>query len=207
MQIDENSVMWSAPERDRAERPLLVLLHGFGSDEGDMFSLSRLLPLDPVIASVRAPLPQGPGYTWFPSAEGALAADRFDAVDESVGALLKWLDSTSSTVVGVLGFSQGGAMALELMRAQPERFRFIVQLSGFVFPSEHPGDERLAALRPPVFWGRGTEDTVIPASLIENTREWLGVHSTLTEGIYEGLGHAVSDAELGEVGAFIRSAL
>lgn len=206
MRIDQDAVMWSAPERDRAGRPLLVLLHGFGSTEGDMFALSRSLPLEPVIASVRAPLRAGPGYTWFPS-DDASSEERFDSIADVTTSLLDWVDSTQSTGIGLLGLSQGGAMALELLRARPEAFDYVVQLSGFVVPSDHPGDTRLAELTPPVFWGRGTVDEVIPSSLIDHTQEWLPRHSSLTEGIYEGLGHAVSDAELSDVRAFIRANL
>jgi phospholipase/carboxylesterase len=221
VKIDADAVIWSAPERERAGRPLLVLLHGYGSHEGDMFALARSLPLEPVIASVRAPHREGTGYTWFPSTDtttdsttdsttGAhddAAEARFDAIHDTVHALINWLDTTSSTSLGLLGLSQGGAMALELMREQPERFGYVVQLSGFVFPAEHPGDALLADVRPPVFWGRGTDDDVIPESLVDHTQQWLSAHSTLTEGIYEGLGHAVSDAEISELGAFIRSQL
>ncbi len=206
MHIDSDAVMWSAPERERAGRPLLVLLHGFGSNEGDMFSFARSLPLEPVIASLRAPLPAGHGYTWFPS-DDADPNERFDSIADVTHALRNWVSATSSSGVGLLGFSQGGAMALELLREQPERFDYVVQLSGFVLPSDHSGDALLSELTPPVFWGRGTADAVIPASLIAHTQQWLPQHSTLTEGIYEGLGHEVSDFELGELSAFIRSHL
>lgn len=206
MRIDPDTVMWSAPERDRGSRPLLVLLHGFGSNEGDMFEFSRMLPLEPVIASVRAPVPAGTGYTWFPS-DDASSEERFDSIADVTEALLDWLDSTQHTGVGLLGLSQGGAMSLEMLRERPDSFTYVVQLSGFVLPTDHPGDARLAELKPPVFWGRGTRDEVIPPSLIDHTQRWLPEHSTLTEGIYEGLGHAVSDAELSELGAFIRSVL
>lgn len=206
MRIDPDAVMWSAPERERAGRPLLVLLHGFGSNEGDMFTFARSLPLEPVVASVRAPLRAGPGYTWF-SSDDPSSAERFDSITEVTAALLDWVNSTSSTGVGLLGLSQGGAMSLEMMRAQPERFDYVVQLSGFVLPSDHDGDAQLAARKPPVFWGRGTTDDVIPASLIEHTHQWLSVHSTLTEGIYEGLGHVVSKLELSELSTFIRANL
>lgn len=206
MRIDPDAVMWSAPERERAGRPLLVLLHGFASDEGDMFSFSRSLPLEPVIASVRAPLQTGPGYTWFPP-DDANPDERFNSIAAATTALLDWADSITSTGIGLLGFSQGGAMALEMLRQQPDRFDYVVPLSGFVLPSDHAGDARLAERRPPVFWGRGTTDEVIPASLIEHTQQWLPQHSTLTAGIYEGLGHAVSDIELMELSAFIRSHL
>ncbi len=217
MQVDRDAVLWSAPERERAGRPLLVLLHGYGSHEGDLFSLARSLPLEPVIASVRAPLAQGPGYAWFPPVGPLLTGqspagqpaveERFAAIDESMSALIDWLDTTDSTGVGLLGFSQGAAMALQLLREQPTRLDYVVALSGFVVPNDHDGDALLAELRPPVFWGRGTDDTVIASSLIDNTIEWLPSHSTLTEGIYEGVGHWVSPEEISELGAFIRSQL
>ncbi|GAA3731374.1 dienelactone hydrolase family protein [Leifsonia bigeumensis] len=222
MGIDPDAVLWSAPERERAGRPLLVLLHGYGSHEGDLFSLAQSLPLEPVIASVRAPLAQGPGYAWFPPVGPLLAGqspagqvpagqpsveERFAAINESTSALIDWLDTTESTGVGLLGFSQGAAMALQLLREQPTRFDYVVALSGFVVPNDHGGDARLAELRPPVFWGRGTDDTVIASSLIDHTIEWLPAYSTLTEGIYEGVGHWVSPDEISELGAFIRSQL
>lgn len=208
LRIDPDAVLWSAPERERAHRPLLVLLHGYGSHEGDLFALARSLPLEPVVASVRAPLTEGGGYAWFPPSLGSSTAEeRFEAAAEATRALLDWLDTTESTGVGLLGFSQGAAITLEALREQPTRFDYAVPLSGFVLPTEHEGDARLAELRPPVFWGRGTHDPIIPDSLINHTQEWLPLHSTLTERIYEGLDHSVSPQEISELGEFIRAQL
>jgi len=207
VRIDPDAVIWSAPERDRAARPLLVLMHGFGSHEGDLFELSRSLPLEPVVASIRAPLVEGSGYAWFPRSDGTDATHRFDAAADAARAVLDWLDTTTSSSVGVLGFSQGAAIALQLLREQPTRFAYAIPLSGFVLPVDHDGDARLAELRPPVFWGRGTADDVIPESLVNHTLEWLPQHSTLTQGIYEDVGHWVSPEEISELGAFIHSHL
>jgi len=213
MRIDPDAVLWSAPERERAGRPLLVLLHGYGSHEGDLFGLSPQLPLHPVIASVRAPLPAGSGYAWFPfSTEEAPAAG---IVDDAARALVEWLDTTTSTSVGLLGFSQGGAMALQLLRHAPTRFAYAVVLAGFAIDeggevacaTATARDAHLAAASPPVFWGRGTADQVIPADLVAYTQRWLPSHSTLTERIYEDLAHGVSAAEVGDVSAFIRRQL
>ena len=55
MQLDSDAVIWSRPEAERAGRPLLVLLHGLGSHEGDLFALSPYLPTEFTIAAVRAP--------------------------------------------------------------------------------------------------------------------------------------------------------
>ena len=207
VKIDPSAVAWSAPERERAGRPLLVLLHGYGSYEGDLFGLSPQLPLEPVIASVRAPLPVGQGFAWAPLASGADAATVSAAADDAALAILDWLDTTESTSVGLLGFSQGGAMSLELLRADPERFAYAVNLSGYAAPVAREGDSALAERRAPVFWGRGTHDDVIPAEAVAHTTEWLPEHSRLVGRVYEGLAHAISQQELADVRGFIERQL
>ena len=202
--IDPSAIIWSAPEAERAGRPLLVLLHGYGSHEGDLFGLSPHLPLQPVIASVRAPLRAGPGYAWY-GLEGETPESRSEGADAAARGLLHWLDGVQASSVGLLGFSQGGAMSIHLLRHAPERFDFAVSLAGFVVQGDAPADARLAALAPPVFWGRGTHDAVIPPAFVDHTQSWLPKHSTLTERIYEGLGHSVSEAELADVLTFLRA--
>ena len=59
-------VLWSRPESERSGTPLLVIFHGYGADEADLFSWPRQLPAEFTVASVRAPLQAGPGYAWFP---------------------------------------------------------------------------------------------------------------------------------------------
>lgn len=201
MRLDPDAVLWSAPERERAGRPLIVLLHGYGSHEGDLFALSPRLPLEPVVASVRAPLPMGPGFAWWEVRE--LGVPDPAPVADAVDAVLEWLNGIEYTSVSLLGFSQGGAIALQLLRTAPDRFTSVVNLSGFVVPGELPGDAELAARKPPVFWGRGTLDGVIPSAAIEYTLDWLPEHADADIRVYENLGHAVSADELTDLAAFL----
>ena len=203
MTIDSDAVLWSAPERERAGRPLLVLLHGYGSHEGDLFSLAPGLPLDPVIASLRAPLRAGQGNAWFPLTAETFADDMEALTDAAARDVLDWLDATESTQVGILGFSQGGATALQVLRLAPERIAYTVMLSGFVVGADHPGDAALAAVRPPVFWGRGTVDRVIPAPAVDWTAVWLPKHADTTTRVYEDLAHGISREELVDINRFI----
>ena len=55
-----------------------------------------------------------------------------------------------------------------------------------------------------MFWGRGTLDTLIPASAVERTEAWLPSHSSATIRIYENMGHSVSSEELNDITAFLR---
>jgi phospholipase/carboxylesterase len=204
VKLDADAVIWSAPERDRAGRPLLVLLHGYASHEGDLFQLAPRLPLGPVVASVRAPIRESGGWAWFSFAETGIADPNSADVSEAAAALLVWLDSLEFTSVTLLGFSQGAAVSLQALRLAPERFASIVALSGFSAEGSAPGDDRLEALKPPVFWGRGTRDQIIATPLIERTEAWLPAHANATTRIYEDLGHGVSVDELRDVTEFLR---
>ena len=205
MEINPGTVLWSAPEAERAGRPTLILLHGHRMDERIGFELRHHLPSELVFASVRAPREaRGGGYAWFPM-DGSFS---LEAIDHSAAAVLSWLDSVQTDgPVGVLGFSQGVATAFQMVRRDPARFAYAVNLSGGVVPFPGRGDAELAARRLPVFWGRGDQDSVIPALLVESTRWWLRQHTDLTERVYPGLSHNVSHAELADLAAFVRMQL
>jgi phospholipase/carboxylesterase len=205
MEINPGTVLWSAPEAERAGRPTLVLLHGHRMNERVGFELHHHLPSELVFASVRAPREaRGGGYAWFPL-DGSFS---LEAIDHSAAAVLNWLDSVEVTgPVGILGFSQGVATAFQMVRHDPARFAYAVNLSGGVVPFPGRGDAALTARRLPVFWGRGDRDAVIPAALIESTRWWLRRHTDVTERVYPGLSHNVSAAELADLAAFVRMRL
>ncbi|WP_374197919.1 alpha/beta hydrolase [Microbacterium sp. cx-59] len=201
--LDDAAVLWS--DGPREGKPLLVLLHGYGSDERDLFGLVPHLPAAFSFAAVRAPLAPpwpSPGYSWYPidGLDGRSAQPTTDAAAR----LVAWIDArTDADTIGLLGFSQGAAVALQALRLHPERFAFVVGLSGYATPGALPGDAALAQTRPPVFWGRGTADTVIPAPLVAHTTEWLPTHADLSGRVYPGLGHSVSAEELADVRQFL----
>jgi phospholipase/carboxylesterase len=207
--LDPAAVLWSADPADRAGRPLLVLLHGYGSDERDLFGLVPYLPPQFVIAAVRAPLSPpfpAPGYSWYPI-EGLDGRDPTHVTD-AASRVVEWVDAVAAgTAVGLLGFSQGAAVALQAMRLNPERFAFAVNLSGYATPGALPRDGALAERRPPVFWGRGTRDDVIPPFLVEHTALWLPEHVELSGRVYPGLTHSVSEQELDDVRVFLEMRL
>ena len=200
MRIDPDQVLWSAPEHQRAGRPLLLLLHGHNLDETVGFELRHELPADLVLASIRAPLTATNGYAWF-RLDPAVGFQQVDAVSRAV---LDWLDEQPpAPSVGLLGFSQGAAAGLEVLRQAPRRFAYAAVLSGFVVPAPHRGDAELLRDPPPVFWGRGSSDGLIPDPLLALTGSWLRRHTRLDERVYAGLGHNVNAAELGDLSRFL----
>ena len=208
--LDAEAVLWSADATARHGRPLLVLLHGYGADERDLFGLVPYLPPEFAVAAVRAPLAPpfpAPGYSWYPI-EGLETRDPSHTTAAAAG-LIEWVDAAASAhrTVGLLGFSQGAAVALQAMRLDPHRFAFAVNLSGYVTPGDLPRDGEFAEVRPPVFWGRGTNDDVIPGFLVDHTTEWLPGRTDLSGRVYPGLTHSVSEQELADVRVFLEKQL
>jgi phospholipase/carboxylesterase len=179
-------------------------MHGWSYDETHLFGFARLLAGEMVVASVRAPYAEAGGYAWFPSQGNPIGDPKPSVANDAAEAVLDWLDGlppTSST--GLLGFSQGGAMVLQLMRHAPERFDYGVQLAGFVVHDFQPGDAVLARTRPPVFWGRGELDGVIPRQAIRRTQAWMAAHTSQENAVYPGLGHDVAGREVTDFAAFV----
>ena len=204
LRIDPDAVLWSANDADRKGRPLLVLMHGYGSHEGDLFELAPYLPLGPVVASVRAPIPEAGGHAWFSRGDHGPGDAGPDAADAAARAVLDWLGTLpTAPSVGLLGFSQGAATALQVLRLDPDAVDYTVFLSGYVARGEHAGDAVLADRKPAVFWGRGTEDDIIPEHALERTLAWIPAHTSPDIRVYEGLAHGVSAQELTDVSAFI----
>ena len=158
-------VLWSKPEQERAGKPLLVLLHGYGANEQDLLSLADMLPQDFAVASLRAPIAMGPGFTWFPLT--ASIDYSLDAVKVAAGYVQDWLDAVKANhpSVTLLGFSMGMAMATTLLRQRPADFAAVVGLSGFVVDAGDDPSFRDGELdgTVPLFWGRDQQDPVITA--------------------------------------------
>jgi phospholipase/carboxylesterase len=202
--LDPRRVLWSAPEPQRAGRPLMVAMHGWSYDERQLFAFAHLFPAEMVVASVRAPCAEGGGYAWFPSRGNPIGNPQPRVANDAAEAVLDWLDTLPpAPSTGLLGFSQGGAMVLQLMRRAPGRFAYGVQLAGFVVDDCQPGDEVLARQRPPVFWGRGERDAVIPRHAIARTRSWMARHTSPQIAVYSGLGHDVAGREVTDFTAFL----
>lgn len=219
--VDAARIRWSV-SRDRLaaeleSRRLLIMLHGYGSNAADLFSLVPYLPDDYVIASVEGLEQAGPGWAWFPISIDPVSGDLTRDLDDVHGAthsLLGWLGALEVELgelpdTALLGFSQGGAMSIELLRHQPERFAGAVVFAGFALPDETSGaaerDAALAAVKPPVFWGRDPEDPVISQQLIDFTRAWLPAHSALDARLYGRIGHSLSIEEVEDAANFLRA--
>lgn len=217
LHVSDAATWWSVPGADvaaaLASRPLVVLLHGRGADERDLAGLVPALPSRFLYASVRAPLPVpmlGHGFEWFPPTGLDGVSPDGAAADAATRGMLSWLERTQSRArshgpVALLGFSQGGAMAVQLLRHAPELFAGAVVLSGFVARGLVSGDEAMAQIRPRVLWGHDPADPVVPTAATDRLRAFLSGHADAVERTYPGAGHGITAAEAADVAAFLES--
>lgn len=161
--------------------PLLLLLHGYGSHEGDLFDFADYVDPRLHVVSARAPLalPWG-GYAWYhlSGSPGRLIPDpesrgrALETLAKFVGALPARL-GTDPRRTYLLGFSQGAILSLGLAWRSPELLAGIVPVSGYLDPdlATEPPAAGLADL--PILQLHGSYDDVIPVAAAHRTRDIL----------------------------------
>jgi phospholipase/carboxylesterase len=194
--------------RTSSGRPMFVCIHGWGSNERDLADMMKYVAPYNDFASLRAPFTlsdTGAGaYSWFHDSVPT-GADLDRDIFAAATAIDGWVEANipAERAVVPIGFSQGGALAIHLLRINPERYRAVISLSGFLAPGKvkgsAPADERLAERDIPVFYGYGKNDTVIPKYELFATSAWLDEHSWLTAKSYPGLDHSVSLEEFSDL--------
>ena len=153
--------------------PLVVLLHGRGSNEHDILGLAAHLPAGPTYAAVRAPIAEGGGFAWF--ANRGIGRPVAESLRDTTAWFRTWLDEVAPAGRPVLlvGVSGGAAFAGGLLLGDPARYAGAAILYG-TLPFDaglrtDPG--RLANL--PVFVALGDGDHVIPRELLDRTWTYL----------------------------------
>ena len=196
--------------------PLLLLLHGVGSHEGDLIQLAPNLDGRFFVISARAPVTLAPGmYAWFEvqldpvrpiinSEQAELSRKRLvQFIDEAVTAY--GLDPAR---VYLMGFSQGAIISLSVALTRPEKVAGVVAMSGRVLPEIAPviaPPEALTGL--PIFVAHGTDDRVLPIHHGRAARDLLQrLPVALTYREY-AMGHQVSEDSLTEIAAWLAERL
>jgi phospholipase/carboxylesterase len=193
--------------------PVLVLLHGRGSDERDLFPLGRVLHPDATTVSVRAPFPAapwgyGPGYAWYrflggTTPESESFAQGQDALGALIAALPSQLRRTNPRLI-LGGFSQGGTSALAFMMRNPGRVHAVMVFSGFL--ADHPSvavtHERVRNTQ--IFWGHGTADSAVPYAAAEAGWQALRAAGAMLEArSYRAMSHTISEEEMRDAKAWL----
>ena len=197
----------AAAAAPRPRRAAAVLLHGRGADSEGMLALAQEFGQDD-IAYVA---PEAAGRSWYPYSFLAPLEQNepylSDALD-MVGAALSRLarEGYPPERVALIGFSQGGCLALEYAARNAERYGAVAGLSaGLIGPPGTPRDYKGSLAGTPVFLGCSDVDGHIPLTRVHESRDVLGkLGAEVDERIYPRMGHTVNADEVAAVTVLLK---
>jgi phospholipase/carboxylesterase len=173
----------SRPSSLKENAPLLIMLHGYGSDENDLFSFASELPKELFIISVRAPYSIQPyGNAWYAinfEAEKGKWSDNKQA-KQSRDLIANFIDEicmsypVDANNVTLLGFSQGTILSYAVALTYPEKIKNVIALSGYVNKDIIPNnliDSDYSKLD--FYCSHGSVDQVIPVDWARQTPKFL----------------------------------
>jgi phospholipase/carboxylesterase len=199
---------------DNSKSPVLILLHGRGTNEDDLLGLVDFLDPRFFVVSARAPyrFEEGSGgYTWFGLQEvGKPDPKQFS---EAYGSLLQFIDDVKTAYpvdpdrVFLLGFSMGSIMSLAVALTRPNAVRGIVAHSGYI--PENVSLQflwnQLSSLS--VFVAHGLKDPIIPIQKARRAKELLSkTGADLTYKEYP-IPHTISEESLTDLSKWLQKKL
>jgi phospholipase/carboxylesterase len=208
----------AAPPKQRlvAGTPVLILLHGFGANEDDLFSLAPYVDERFLVISPRAPITLGPlSFAWFNlgfSSEGIMIDPReVEAARRQLrGFITEVVEGYGIDPAGVYlaGFSQGAMISLSLALLNPGLVAGVVAMSGRALPETITMVTDREAIRGlPILATHGTRDMVLPIHHGRETRQLLAeLPVELTYHEYP-MGHEISLDSLRDVTTWLTSQL
>lgn len=188
------------PKNKIESPPLLILLHGYGSNEQDLFSFAEELPDDFLIVSAQAIYEMGfNSYAWYAinfDANNGKFSDLTQA-KKSINVIANFIDeiqkkyNTNLSKTFLLGFSQGAILSYALSFLYPNKVQYVIALSGYInfdlLPKEFPEN-----LETEYYSSHGTVDQVLPVTWARNSKPFLEKNNLNCEYSEYPVGHGVA---------------
>jgi len=172
------------PAKNPSENPpAIIMLHGFGSDENDLFSFAGELPDKYAIISLKAPIRLEPyGYAWyniyFDNSQGKFSDDEQAIASREL--VLKCIDEVVEKYdvdgenITLLGFSQGTILSFAVALSYPEKVKNVIGLSGYINEKIlKEGFEKNDFSKLKIYTSHGSVDQVIPVEWARKTAPFL----------------------------------
>ena len=188
------------PKLPAENPPLLILLHGYGSNELDLFSFADELPETLVIVSLRAPYEMGyGGYAWYDINLDS-KNNKFSDLNQARKSLqkitttidyIKTKHNTNPNNTFLLGFSQGAILSYALSFNFPNKIEHVIALSGYL-NSELITKENTQKIHTDYYISHGAVDQVIPVEWARKAGPFLDSKGLKNEYSEYPVGHGVA---------------
>jgi phospholipase/carboxylesterase len=196
----------SAGKNLKDAKRALILLHGRGASAEDILQLTNYLNVEDYAILV----PQATNHTWYPYSflvpenqnEPGLssALDLLNEIVKDINAA-----GIANSEIFFAGFSQGACLMLEFVSRNAQRWGGAVAFSGGLIgenvnPAKYNGDFN----NTPIFIGTSNPDPHIPVSRVQESTALLkSMNASVTEKIYQNMGHTISEDEIDKANQII----
>lgn len=190
-----------APEKLTTNAPAIIFLHGYGSNENDLFALAPQMPGNYYVFSLRAPFKIGAEqYQWYEIKRNAGNIEiNFEQEELSRKKLIKFIDQLvvkyklNKNKIIVAGFSQGGILAEAIGLTAPEKVAGVACFSGRFLPELKPLIKSKALLQnKKIFLAHGTQDQLLTINLAEENYKALTAFGLKVNFKKDDIGHSIS---------------
>ncbi len=201
------------PKNSTKKAPLLLLLHGYGSDEKDLFSFAEELPEEMFIISARAPFAMEPyGNAWY-AIHWDTTSGKFSDTEQakkSVDLIVQFIDEVIAEYpvdkgnVTLLGFSQGTILGYAVALNYPEKIKNVIALSGYIneeLISNTKENKDYTNLD--FYCSHGSVDQVIPVEWARKTKPFLDKLGVKNQYSEFPVGHGVAPQNFFELKAWL----
>jgi len=202
------------PPVSKDRPPVIILLHGYGSNESDLFELSNTLDSRFMVFSLRAPfLGKEVGYSWYglEFLPNKKFIHNYQEMTESRKKVLSFISNAckefkaDSNKVYLMGYSQGAILAYDISLNAPKKIAGAVIMSGLLSSESISGKTKWAdVMNTAYFIGHGNSDNVIDLSEAEKAHTLLkekGVKNCTYKN-YE-MPHAIVGKELNDIKSWL----
>lgn len=190
------------------DAPILILLHGYGSHEKDLFSFSNYLNSSINIICPRARVQlQGGGYAWYDIEIGSGKTKyNFENVKKAKTDIITFIKEVKaqhhlkSNKIYLGGFSQGAIMSLYVGLTEPNLVEGLIVLSGHLYP-EVKQEINLSASKsfPKIFLSHGRKDNVLSFELAEEAVQFLEQNNVTIDEHWYDSSHTISRENLNDM--------
>ncbi len=162
--------------------PLLILLHGVGSNMEDMFSFANQLPDKYLVVSAQAPIQLGGNrFAWYQvDFSTGKPVFNFEQAENSRNIIISFIEelkekyAVDSNEVYLCGFSQGAIMSYSVALTRPDLVKGVASMSGRLLEEIKPqivAKEKLSHLK--IYISHGSTDNTLPIQYATNANSFL----------------------------------
>lgn len=196
----------TAGKKPEEAKKALIMIHGRGANANDILSLADYLH----VKDFALLAPEATNNTWYPYSFMAPASQNEPWLSSALHLIKDMVSDINakgitSENIYFLGFSQGACLILEFAARNAVKYGGVVAFTGgLIGDTIHTENYTGNFNNTPIFIGSSNPDPHVPVKRVNETTKVLkDMNGAVTQKIYNGMGHTISQDEIDSANALI----